>query len=195
MNLYPFARAATYPLVRALFKISYEGLENIPEQGGYILACNHRTNFDPLFIAHKIPSPIAYLAKIELVKHPLAGPIIKSLGVVPIDRGSGDTGALESAALRIGEGSVLGMFPEGTRSKDGVPLRPRSGVAIIAGKTGTDILPCAVVFGKKLGFREAVTVRYGPVIPNSRLGIDLSSPSAIREASRLIMEEILALAY
>lgn len=193
LNLYPFGKSVTYPLVRGLFSMRYEGLEHIPEQGGFILACNHRSNFDPLFIAHKMPRQIHYLAKDELVQVAVIGSLIRSFGVVPIKRGTGDTSALETAAAIIREGGVLGIFPEGHRSPDGTPLRPRSGAALIAGQTKADVLPCAVSYGPKLGFRTVVTVRYGKLIPHEELGLDLASPSTLKAATRRVMGDIIAM--
>jgi len=193
MNFYSFGKAISYPILRCIFKVRYEGLEHIPQGGGYILACNHRSGLDPLFIAHKVPVQIHYLAKSELIKTPIIGFIIKSLGVIPINRGKGDTGALEKSAELVQNGKVLGVFPEGHRSKNGAPLRPRSGISIIAGKTQADILPVALSYGKGLRFRSLVTVRYGPLIPNADTGINLTSPSTLRAASKFIMDEIVSL--
>ncbi|HHY53001.1 MAG TPA: 1-acyl-sn-glycerol-3-phosphate acyltransferase [Clostridiales bacterium] len=193
LNLYSFGKAVTYPVVRGLFSIRYEGLENIPKQGGFILACNHRSNFDPVLIAHKVPHQIHYLAKDELVRIAVVGSIIRNLGVVPIKRGTGDKQALEAAIAVLRQGGVLGIFPEGHRSPDGTPLRPHSGVALIAGQTGADVLPCAVSYGPKLGFRIPITIRYGKLIPNEELGVDISSPSTLKAATRRIMEDIVAM--
>lgn len=193
MNLYPFGKAVTYALVRLLFRMRYEGIENIPQDRGFILASNHRTNFDPLFIAHKVPKQLFYMAKVELFRNGLIGWLLRSLGAFPVERGKGDTRPMERAKSLLDSGGVLGMFPEGHRSKDGTPLRPRSGVALIAGQTGADVLPCAVVYGKKLGFRTVVTVRYGKVMAAGELGIDPASPSTVRSGARVIMDAIVAL--
>lgn len=193
MNLYPIGKVITYALMRLCFSVRYEGLEHIPSAGGYILASNHRSNFDPVLIAHKIPPQVHYLAKEELLRNAFIGTIIKSLGIIPIKRGSGDTTALDNAAQVIHDGGVLGMFPEGHRSKDGKPLRPRSGIALIAGQTGAHILPCAVCYGEKLRFRTRVTIRYGALISHPELGVQLDAPSTIRGASRQIMDRIVGL--
>lgn len=193
MNLYPFGKAVTYLFVRAAFRMSYEGLENIPKDRGVILASNHKSGMDPLFIAHKIPGHLHFMAKIELFKNPVMGWILRHVNAFPVDRGKGDTSALDEAKARIEGGGVLGMFIEGHRSKDGRPQRARSGVALIAGRTGADILPCAVVYGQKLRFRARVTVRYGPIIKNETLGIDLASPSSLRLAAKSVMSDIVEL--
>lgn len=193
MSLYALGKGATYVLVRALFKMEYTGLENIPAGGGYILASNHRSNFDPMVIAHKIKPQVHYLAKDELLSNPVSRLIISNLGVVPVKRGQGDTQALAKAGEYIHAGGVIGIFPEGRRAKDGVPLRPRSGVSIIAGQTGADILPVGVTYHGGVRAGSRVSVRYGPLIPNARLGIDPDCPSSIKASSRIIMDEILGL--
>ena len=193
MNIYPFGKAISYPLVHCAFKVRFEGLENIPQGGGYILACNHRSNFDPILLVQKVSIQVRYLAKAELVKNRFLGFIMRGLGIIPIKRGEGDSGAIESAVEVVKNDGVLGMFPEGKRSKDGVPLRPRSGAALIAAQSGADILPVAISYGKGVRFRSPVTVRYGPVIPNEKLAVDLESPSTVRAASKLIMGEIISL--
>ncbi len=87
------------------------------------------------------------------------------------------------------------MFPEGTRSKDGKPLRPKSGAAMIAMQTGTDVLPCAVCFGPELKFRTRVVIRYGKLLQNSELGFTpgANSPREIKDVSRRIMDQVVQL--
>lgn len=188
--LYTFGRTVTYWLVRLLFRVRYVGLENIPKTKGFLLACNHRSNFDPLFIAHKLGHPVHYMAKIELFRVPVLGFLLPHLKAFPVSRGTGDTGAMDSAREIIRTGEVLGIFPEGHRSKDGKPQRARSGVAMIAGQTGAGVLPCAVCFGEKLRLRSLVTIRYGKLIPPEQLKVQLESPSTVRAAAKLVMDEI-----
>lgn len=191
--LYPFGKTVTYWFVRLLFRMRYEGLENIPPGRGFILASNHRSNFDPLFIAHKLRAAVHYMAKAELFQIGFIGWIFRSLNAFPVARGTGDTSALDTAKNIVRSGQVLGMFPEGHRSKDGKPLRARSGVALIAAQTQADVLPCGVIFGDKLRFRSQVIVRYGKLIPAAELGARADSPASIRTASKRIMEDIIAL--
>ena len=191
--LYPFGNLVTYWLVHLLFRMRYEGLENIPPDRGFILASNHRSNFDPLFIAHKLRSAVCYMAKAELFQNGFIGWILRNVNAFPVARGTGDTSALDAAREIIRSGRVLGMFPEGHRSKDGKPLRVRSGVALIAAQTGADVLPCAVYYVGRLHFRAQVTVRYGKLIPSAELEAQADSPASIRAASKRIMEDIIAL--
>lgn len=191
--LYAFGKAVTYLYVRLLFRVRYVGLTNIPADKGFILASNHRGYHDPLFIAHRVPKRVYYMAKAELFRNRVLGWLFRSVGAFPVDRGSGDASTLDTARGIIERGEVLGMFPEGTRSKDGKPLRARSGVSLIAAQTGADVLPCAICYGEKLRFRTPVTVRYGKVIPAAELGADAGKPSTLRAASKRIMGDIVAM--
>lgn len=192
--LYAFGKTVTYWYVRLFYRMRYAGLENIPKDRGFILASNHRGYNDPIFIAHRIPRPVHYMAKIELFrKNKLFEWVLRHVNAFPVARGSGDTSAMEEASSIIRTGDVLGIFPEGTRSRDGKTLRPRSGISLIASRTGADIVPCAICYGEKLTFRGTVTVRYGAPIRNADLDLDENKPSTIRAASRKVMDEINAL--
>lgn len=188
--LYGFGKFVTHIFVSILFKLRYEGLENIPKTSGFILASNHRRNYDPLFIAHKISQPIHYMAKIELFKNKFFAWVLREINAFPVSRGTGDTSALDTAREVIKSGEVLGMFPEGTRSKDGKLHRLRSGVALLAGQTGADILPCVICFDEKLRFRSTVKVRYGKLITAEELKIDVSDRSTMREALKLLSDSM-----
>lgn len=190
---YKVARAIVWFLIKILFKIEIKGLENIPENSGFILASNHRSLPDPAFIAVKLKPRVYYMAKKELFWWPFSV-IIRALGAFPVKRGEGDNTALDTASNIIKSGKILGIFPEGTRSKSGEPLRPKSGVAIIAKDTKSDILPVRIHFDGKLRFRSKVTVTYGKLIRFDELELsDDAAPSAIKKASRLIMDRIVEL--
>lgn len=190
---YKVARAIVWFLIKILFKIEINGLENVSEDSGYILASNHRSLIDPAFIAVKLKPRVYYMAKKELFWWPFSV-IIRALGAFPVRRGEGDHSALDTANNIIKSGKVLGIFPEGTRSKSGEPLRPKSGVAIIAKDTKADILPVGIHFEGKLHLRSNVTVTYGKLIKFEELGLnEETSPSAIKKASRLIMDRIVEL--
>lgn len=191
--LYSFGKVVTYWFVRLFFRMRYEGLENIPAETGFILASNHRSNFDPLFIAHKVKKPVHYMAKVELFRTFFVSFLVRNLKAFPVERGKGDGAVINTAGDIIRDGGIVGMFPEGHRSKDGKPLRARSGVAVIAAQAGADVLPCAVCFGRKLRLRTTVTVRYGKLITAEQLGAREDSPATIRAATKRIMGDIIAL--
>ncbi|MBC8570078.1 lysophospholipid acyltransferase family protein [Zongyangia hominis] len=190
MSFYTFARALACTTLGWFYKVRTEGKENIPPKGGYLLCANHRTNADPVFVGGATPHQLHFMAKAELFRNPLFGLVIRHLGAFPIERGKGDTAAIDTAISILKGGNAMVMFPEGTRSKDGKPLRPKSGAAMLAFQTGADILPVSISFGKKLSFRCGVTIRIGKVIKNEELGITALVPSQLKHASALIMERI-----
>ena len=190
---YTIAKAIAWFILKLIFEIEIRGLENIPDKSGFILASNHRSLPDPVFIAAKFKHRVYFMAKSELFWWPFSV-ILRALGAFPVKRGQGDQGAVETANNIIKSQKVLGIFPEGTRSKSGEPLRPKSGVAIIAKETKADILPVGIHFDGKLHFRSKITVTYGKLInfEELELGDDMQT-NAIKKASRLIMDRIIEL--
>ncbi len=173
-----------HPLAKIIFKTQYIGRENVPKTGSLIIASNHRNSYDP---GH-------YMAKLELFNlNKLASWMLRHLNAFPISRGTGDQRSLNYAIRLVEEGKVLGIFPEGTRSKDpdGKMLPPKAGIALIAKATHADILPACIYFEGKSKFRKKMTIRFGEVIPYEELGLsDESNMSEIKEASRLVMGKI-----
>lgn len=193
--LYRISRDICLFLIQIVFRLKIEGKENIPNASGFIMVANHRTFLDPIIIVKALRQQVHYMAKAELFSKGITNWFFRGVGAFPVERGKGDTGAIAWAENLLHEGRVLGMFPEGTRSKDGVPLRPKSGAAMIAMQTGADVLPCAVCFEGALKFRSTITVRYGKPIPNAALGFTAGAPSPheIKAASRQLMDEIIKL--
>lgn len=190
---YKFARVVMRILIKVVYRIRFVGLEHVPQRGGYMIVCNHQSYSDPILLGIRLKQHLYFMAKAELFDHKLLGVIIKGLGAFPVNRGRGDTSAIDKSVALLGEGKVLAIFPEGTRSKTGEPLRPKSGAAVIAQQTGADVLPCAIVFGKRRWIRKPATVYIGELIPNALLQADEQSPAAIKEATRLIWDRVLAL--
>lgn len=186
MTFYRFIRGIVKVAVKLLFKVEYQGMDKLPEDSGYILCSNHISWVDPVLLAVGIKQQVHFMAKAELFNIPVFGPVLKKLGAFPVERGKGDTGAMDWAADIIKGGKTLAIFPEGTRSKDGKPLRPKSGAALIARVTGADVLPCAIMMEGKLSFRTRITVKFGEIIKNERLGFDDDSPSSLKRASKTI---------
>lgn len=174
------------------FDIRFEGRENIPSDNNrYIVASNHVSYIDPVMLALAIRPMICFVAKGELYQGRW-GWFFRWLGTIPVERGTGDFSIAERCAERLEEGYPLGIFPEGTRRKDGVPGRAKSGLALIARQTESDVLPCAVTYSGK-SFRSRVVVRYGKLIPYAELGIEDDAPRSLKQATKLIWGSVLAL--
>ena len=189
-----------YGIVKGIYygfyHVKAEGRENLPKEPGFIIACNHRTFADPPLLAvTSMCSKFSFMAKEELFKPPVFGWLIRKLGAFPVVRGSGDMSVITDSVERLKEGRNLVIFPEGTRSKDGKLGRGKTGVALIAAKSGAMVVPAAVVFkGRKLWFRKKVTVRYGKPIPTADIEIgDNYDTRQLKGVKQRIMGEIQAL--
>jgi len=190
---YSIVKGFTKIALKIGFKMEYEGLENIPEGGGYMVCANHRTMLDPFFFAPKVKPQLFFMAKAELFRNKFTETFFRALGAFPVERGKGDSGAIDFAMNILREGKILAMFPEGTRSKTGVPLRPKSGAALVAIQTKSDILPVGISFENPIRFRSKVTIRFGKLIRFEELGAEKGLPSEMKQASKLIMGCIISL--
>ena len=192
---YEIAIRAVNLLWHFWFRLEINGRENEPQSGGYILASNHCSAIDPMIVCQGIRKHhIHFMAKAELFEIPVLKHVIRWLKAFPVSRGTGDTTAIETAMQVIRDGEVLGLFPEGTRSKDGNLLRFKSGLALIAQQTGAPVLPVTITYcDPDKRFRSRVVVNYGTLISCEELGIhttgaaaagDLSHARELKDATR-----------
>ena len=181
------------PFVRHKFKAQYFGLENVPKEGKLIIACNHRSYFDPFLLCAGKTRSIHYMAKLELFSvNPAVSWFLRHCNAFPIKRGQHDMDAMNYAHRVVNEGKVLGIFPEGTRSIEGERLRPKLGVARIANATHADVLPASIYYvGDKCGENGPTTIRFGEVIPYEDLKMsDNADKEELINAATYIMEKI-----
>ncbi len=181
--------------VKGIYKLFYnfhiEGAENIPQDRPLVMASNHRSYADPVILTMPMKKPVTYMAKEELFKNKLFGWFITKLGAFPVTRGKGDMQVIDDAVAILNSGRHLVIFPEGTRSKDGKVGKGKTGVALIAAKSGADVLPCGIIFeGEKLHFRSKLTLRFGEVIPAEEITVEDASPKALKEVKKRIMGAI-----
>lgn len=179
-GLHKFVVVVLTALFRLAMKMDIDGLENLPKEGGVVVAANHLTNFDifPLQIA--LPRPIFYMGKAELFKNPIFHYVFRNMGAFPVYRGERDEWAVAHARRVLEAGLVLGMFPEGTRSH-GRGLRvAKTGAARMSIATQSPIVPVAVDGSQRLFHRfpkrTRVSVRIGePIWPEpDELPLDLT---------------------
>lgn len=184
-------------LVRVAFAVWYnirvEGRENIPKKGAYIFASNHRSYADPVLVVICGRGRFSFMAKSELFEKKAFGWLIRALGAFPVERGKGDTAAIDRAISRVQEGSHLLIFPEGTRSKNGKVGKGKTGVALIAAKAGADVIPVGLNFEGKLHFRSKIVVRYGKPIPAAQLALaeDLNEREMLRSLKKNVVPPIM----
>lgn len=187
-------RFFTIPIYKTLFRYKVVGKKNLPKKGAYIVCSNHLSNYDPILVSMTQKRQIYYMAKAELFKNKIASAMITELGAFPVDRGSGDGQAIEKAEEIVRDGRLLGIFIEGTRSKTGEFLRPKSGAAMVAFQTNTPVIPvCITPQDKQIKKFRKVTVSWGKPLSLEELGLKEGTPTEFRNASRRIMDEIKAM--
>ncbi|MBV9291511.1 MAG: 1-acyl-sn-glycerol-3-phosphate acyltransferase [Frankiales bacterium] len=195
------------PILKLLFRPYVEGAENIPDTGGAILASNHLSFSDSIFLPLKVKRRVTFLAKAEYftgrgVKGRLTAGFFKGVGQVPIDRSGGRA---SEAALRKGleilnNGELLGLYPEGTRSHDGKLYRGKTGVARLAIETGVPVIPVAMINtfdiqppGKVIPRIMRVGIRIGEPLDFSRYEGMESDRFVLRSITDEIMYELMQL--
>lgn len=142
---YRLIRLLAWLLLKIIFRLSVRGQKNIPRQGGFILAANHRSFLDPVVLAVSCPRPVFFLAKEELFIHnALFGRFITALNAIPLQRNSRDLRALRRVVSELKAGKVFIIFPEGRRLAEGEDIRPMKGVGLLAVKADVPIAPAFI---------------------------------------------------
>jgi 1-acyl-sn-glycerol-3-phosphate acyltransferase len=191
---YLFVGAISWPVVRGLFRLRAEGVENLPPSGGFVLAANHTSNLDPWPLGMPLwPRRfLRFMAKSELYWFPL-GLVIKAGGGFPVRRGVRDVEAIKTGVDLVRSGGVVAMFPEGTRRRKGLrkKYQPRAhtGAARIALEAHVPLVPAAIIGTDRLARLGPLRVRYAAPIPLDDLA-DLDQSAAARVATERLMAEI-----
>ena len=154
---------AVMGIVKLKCKVKYEGKENIPKDTPFIVASNHISLWDPPILSAGIARPIAYMAKKELFENRLKGEAYYLLGTFALDRDQPSASTIKSAlnVLKSSRNWGLGIFPEGTRSKDGKLQPLKAGVSGLAIKCKVPVLPAGISKNPETG---EFLCRFGPVI-------------------------------
>lgn len=206
--LYWFLKwVALGPVLRVVFRPRAFGADRVPETGPAILASNHLSYADWLFMPLTLTRRVTFVAKAEYFTSPgikgwFQKKFFSGAGQVPIDRSSGNAaeGAMTSAKRILDSGEIFGIYPEGTRSHDGKLYRGKTGVARLALETGAPVIPCAVVGtdvvappGKKFGTWTRPVVRFGEPLDFSRYEGLENDRYILRSITDEIMYEIMRL--
>jgi len=189
-----FVGSVSVPFLRTVYRLRAEGVENLPGTGGFVIAANHSSNFDPWPLAAPLfpRRYLRFMAKSELYWWPL-GRLIDAIGGFPVKRGQRDLESIATAVRLARGGHAVAMFPEGTRQKKGLRKRfqaqAHSGAARIALEAGVPLVPAAIAGTDRLSRLARLRVRYGPPIPLADLG-ELELSAAAGEATDRLMQEI-----
>jgi len=180
---YDLACNVLRPIAHILFPMKVEGLENIPEAGGFILCCNHISMVDPVYLAVSIRNRrIHFMAKAEVFSTKILGPICRAVGAFPVDRGHSDLNAVRTSLKILSEGRPLGIFPQGTRSKGNERTPMLGGVSMIAMRAGVPVIP-AYIHGPYRVFRKSY-IRIGKPVDLAPFGrrFDSETMSKVTQA-------------
>jgi 1-acyl-sn-glycerol-3-phosphate acyltransferase len=191
--VYLLAGAISWPFVKVGYRLRARGVENLPE-GGFVLAANHTSNFDPWPLALPLfpRRQVRFMAKSELF-NPVLKPILVGGGAFPVRRGEADVDAIHRAVELVEDGQIVVMFPEGTRRKKGLrkkyEARAHTGTARIALTANAPLVPAAIKGTDRLTRLGPLRVAYGPPIPLDDLRGREIAPAA-REATDRLMAAI-----
>lgn len=172
-----FKWSVVAPTLHAYFRGRIYGAENVPKYGPLLVVSNHASDFDPPLLSCAVRRPVAYMSKEELFRIPVLGKAIQLYGAYPVKRGSADRSAIRAALAKAEEGWAVGIFPSGTRTRDGRIYEPKLGAAMIAAKAQLPLLPVSlwgtekiIQKGSKFPKPVPVTIRIGTVIDPPKSG-------------------------
>jgi 1-acyl-sn-glycerol-3-phosphate acyltransferase len=185
VTFYTFAKSVASAVFKPLYRIEAIGEENIPKEGGVLLCSNHIHNFDPITVGINMKRPVHFMAKEELFRVPVLGSIVRKCNAFPVKRGMSDREALRTGMKVLKDGNVLGLFPEGTRSKTGELGQGLAGAGFFALRTNCAVVPCAIIGPYKN--LQKLKVVYGKPIDMDSLR---AAKASAEEVTELIMAEI-----
>ncbi|HSV37932.1 MAG TPA: lysophospholipid acyltransferase family protein [Nocardioidaceae bacterium] len=197
--LYETIHPVVSPLAKAIWRPTVEGLDNVPRTGGLLIASNHLSFVDSVVLPIVAPRKVVFLAKAEYFEKPLSRAWFEGIGMVPVDRD--DTKAavasLEIALEVLGRGEAFGIYPEGTRSRDGRLYRGRTGVAELALTAGVPVVPVGLQgteniqpIGQRFPKRAKVTIKFGEPIDFTGRFDGVPKGKARREVTDEVMAAI-----
>jgi 1-acyl-sn-glycerol-3-phosphate acyltransferase len=181
-------------ITRLVFRIRVNGQENFPDEGGFILATNHISYYDPLLAGSWTSRQVYFFAKQELFKNKLFGTLIRRTNALPVRRGTIDRHALALSVDVIKQGYGLTIFPEGTRSKKDGFLEPKAGVGMIALRAGCPIVVAYLHGSNRLMDcfmgRDRLSVTFGKTINPERFASLTQEKESYKTVARMVMAEI-----
>ena len=193
-------RRVARPVANRLWHFHLEGFERLPESGPAILAPNHVSFLDSAFLMLQVPRNISFVGKAEYMDSWKTKYLFPAMGMIPIDRSGGERSqaALDTAERVLQRGELFGIFPEGTRSRDGYLYRGRTGAARLALKVGCPIYPVGVVGTREIQppdakfpkFRRDCTIRIGRPINVARYAARGEEHLVLRQITDELMYEI-----
>jgi 1-acyl-sn-glycerol-3-phosphate acyltransferase len=199
-SLQTVARAVLTPPFRFCWKVTTEGLEHVPATGGAILAPNHVSVLDSFFVPLSVGRRMTYVGKAEYLDSWKTRFLFPAMGMIPIDRSGGDASAraLDAAASVLEAGELFGIYPEGTRARDGKLHKGHTGVARLAIRTRSPIIPVGIIGSDEVQPPDArfpkpfrrVHIRFGRPISVDKYCDRIDDRLVLRQITDEVMYEI-----
>lgn len=201
--LYRIVKFILRPILRALYRVKAEGLEDFPTEGPVIVVANHMSFMDSLWTPLRVPRQMVYLAKAEYFESWKTAWFFRALGMIPVKRDIKEQteAALQAGIEVLGAGGVLGLYPEGTRSPDGRLYRGRTGVARLALRSRARVVPVGLIGSREVMPKQArfpkpwgnVRCRFGKPLDFERYQDQPEDRFVLRAITDEIMFEIMSL--
>lgn len=196
MSFYMQVKKLLSGAVRRLYRVEVVHPENEPAEGGYLLCANHMSNSDVVVIAACMRKPVYYMAKSELFKVPLVGPLIRAFGAFPVKRGTADVGAIRTAVRLLNEGEAVGYFPQGRRYAGVDPKTTdiKHGAGLIVYRAQARVLPVFLsAKDYKIRMFRKTKLIIGKPVPYEELPYREGTTEEMHAASAEIFKKILEL--
>jgi 1-acyl-sn-glycerol-3-phosphate acyltransferase len=183
------------------FRGDVAGTDNFPVDGPFLIASNHASHLDPPLVGCHVPRQMRFFARKSLWSNRVFAWWLNQVETIPVERDSGDIGAIKRVLQALKENRAVVLFPEGTRSPDGHLQKAKGGVGLMACKTGVPVVPCRVygsfhAFGKGTSiprFGTPVSIVFGPPIPASGYDDPAAGKARYETAAQRIMDRIAAI--
>ncbi len=173
-------RRSLRPVLKVWLRLQVADVGHVPTSGPVLIASTHQSHADSVALAVAIERPIHFLGDVRLTTWPGLGPQLPKLGMVPLQRGTGDASALDVLRDLLDDGAAIAVYPEGPRSRDGRVHRLRSGVARLAADTGAQVVPAAVA-----GIYDVWPIGAKPRLRGGRVAVRFGEPMAAPGSSPL----------
>lgn len=188
---------SNFLISRIICRMKIKGLEHFPKEGGYLIATNHLSYFDPAFLANCFYHPIYFLAKKELFRNFFLKTFFHYSNSMPVKRGVIDRSAIAMCVKAVNDGKILTIFPEGTRDKSGEFLPPKPGIGMIAKQLNCKIIPGYIHGSNRIMDcifrRDQLSVTFGEPFESDWVDQFPADKSGYVAISHAIMDKIKAL--
>jgi 1-acyl-sn-glycerol-3-phosphate acyltransferase len=189
--LYTFIRFNVYIILKIIFRMKVYGRENIPASGRLILCSNHLSYIDPVFTDSCMQRQVCFMAKTQLFTNKFVAAVVSFFNAYPVNRGAFDRQAIRNSVAILNAEQIIGLYPEGTRSTDGVIREGHQGVGLISVMAGSPVLPVAIS-GSNMIIRKPHKRLFFPQV-RIAFGKPIDTASIVRQYGNRQASEVITL--